>query len=269
MLTLFRQNALTAAMADNNLARELRSLSWAAWRQAGAIAALGVAAFSAVAIGEPRMLDKAIFASVVWTLLCVAGQSTHVKSTARSRSVASGLQGETYVCKTLLDISPDYVVRNQVLLPNTRSRTGHTEVDFILVGKKALYLVETKNNAGTIQASEDGREWVVEAASGKHSMRNPVSQVRIQHKVLQQRLTERGITVIVQPSVAFSSPLANLMGDVELSVPVFMYPLSSLQSRITAYERKLGAFPDIDQAHLLATLDELHAEAKRVSKPIR
>ena len=100
------------------------------------------------------------------------------------------------------------------------------------------------------------------------TMRNPVRQVQIQAKVLRERLVEKGLALIVQPTVAFSNPAVEVVEREPLSVPVFVYPLQNLVKRIRAYEEKLANWPDLDMDLVKSTVEELHAEALRVSKPI-
>jgi hypothetical protein len=263
-----------AAMKTNNLAIELKQIErW--WLRRGALMAI---AGSTVAIGlgiaYDGMMDKALFAAAVWSGLCLHGELTKGTQLGRYRKVASGLSGETFIYKVLEGVDSRFTVRNQVLLPNSRSRTGHTEADFILIGRKALYLVETKNNAGRIEVSEEAPEWPLtvtlpDGTKRASSMRNPVRQVKVQAKVLRQRLAEKGLHPIIQPTVAFSNPDAQLVEHESPSVPVFTRPMDDLVARIRAYEEKLADWPDLDMAQMNAVLDDLHAEALRVAKPFR
>lgn len=262
------RSAFAAAMAENNLAKELFNLRWSAMRSGLIVSACGTAALLGWAAFEPGLFEEALFASAVWTGMSLLGHTTGTTRRGRYRKVASGLEGEAFVFQVLSTI-PGAIVRNQVLLPNERSRTGHTEADFILIGKKALYLVETKNNAGTIVASEKEDRWPVRTPGGKVvDMRNPVRQVNIQAKVLRDRLAEKGLTPLIQPTVGFSNRRAALKVKGQTSVPVFTYPLDSLTRRVMDYETRLAHKPDLDQDLLQQVLNDLHAEALRVAKPI-
>lgn len=266
-------NAVRAAMKLNNLAQEIKQIERWWFRRSVIMAATGSTVVLGLGIGF-GVMDKAAFAAAVWTSLCLVGESGKASQQAKYRKLASGLAGESFVCSVLAGIDPRFTVRNQVLLPNPRSRTGHTEADFVLIGQKALYLVETKNNSGEIEISEKDREWqvIVTLADGTrltNSMRNPVRQVKVQARVLRQRLAEKGLRPIIQPTVAFSNTDARLIERESPSVPVFSGRLDDLVDRIRAYETKLAAYPDIDIKQMNAVLDELHAEALRGAKPFR
>lgn len=260
-------------MKFNNLAQEIKQIERWWFRRSVIMAATGSTVALGLGVGF-GVMEKGVFAAAAWAALCLVGESGKASQHGKFRKLASGLAGETFVCSVLTGIDPRFTVRNQVLLPNSRSRTGHTEADFILVGQKALYLVETKNNAGQIEIREKDREWPVtlmqaDGTKLKNSMRNPVRQVKVQARVLRQRLAEKGLHPIIQPTVAFSNADAQLIEHEAPSVPVFSGCLDELVDRIRAYEAKLAAHPDINIVQMNKVLDDLHAEALRCAKPFR
>lgn len=262
-----------AAMKANNLALEMKRIERRWFQRAVVVAAAGSTAALSLGVAFD-MMDKAAFAAAVWSTLCLFGESGKAARQEKYLKLASGLAGETLIYQLLSGVDPRFTVRNQVLLPNPRSRTGHTEADFILVGQKALYLVETKNNAGEIEVYEKAREWPVtttlsDGTKRTSSMRNPVRQVRVQARVLRQRLAEKGLHPIIQPTVAFSNAGAQLTEREAPSVPVFYGCLDDLVDRIRIYEGKLAERQNIDMAKMNAVLDELHAESVRVAKPFK
>jgi len=261
--------AYAAAMAGNNLAKERKQILKSGARRGLFMAAAGNCFFLWWLITGNHPAD-ALFCMASWTLICLFGQVLEATYRPKFVRLTSGLDGESRVFKLLASLSDEYIVLNQVLLPNARSRTGHTEADFVLIGKKALYLVETKNNASTIKVTENGHEWDVTTPNGDATtMRNPVRQVKIQAKVLAERLAEKGIEPIIQPTVAFSSPVANLVRMEDTSVPVFTYPLKDLAERIVSYEEeKLANYPMLDQEMVKGVLDELQKQALRAAEEI-
>ena len=152
----FREKKAKGAMSSNSLAVEINSIHRAGLIRGAWMAGIGCATILLVgiALDTPSILPHLIYSALLWTALCLGGQLIEAASTAKYRKLASGLAGEEGVYKLLAGIDSGFHVLNGVLLPNSRSRTGHTEADFVLIGKKALYLVETKNNSGRIEAVE-------------------------------------------------------------------------------------------------------------------
>lgn len=263
----------SAKMRENGLARELKQIRRSYLRRGAGMAAVGSLIFICIGASADGFMRMGLFAAAAWCWFCLKGALMEVTRQRKYRQVASGLSGENKVFQVLAGIDPHFIVCNQVLLPNPHSRTGHTEADFVVIGRKALYLVETKNNEGQITAIENASNWPITVALRDGSerfrtMRNPVRQVKIQEKVLRQRLAEKGHNPIIQPTVAFSNPDADIYEQGEISVPIFTYPLANLASRIKAYEERLSSWPDIDREKIKASLDALHEEALRVSRVI-
>ncbi|NLC20700.1 MAG: NERD domain-containing protein [Halomonadaceae bacterium] len=257
------------AMKDNDLSKE-REAYFARERRTTANLILGGWAVSAITYAlNPGLAEVTSINAITWPLICLFFRYFDVRSSGRVKAVTSGLKGESYVHSLLSRISRDMVVINQVFLPNDKSRTGHTELDFILIGRKALYVVETKNNSGRIKASEHDREWdVVHPSKKRYRMRNPVKQVLIQKAVLKRCLRKHGMgNVIIQPVVAFSSPNAKVHGADGVTVPIFTRPMNDLIQRIINYERALHSRPHLDHGALQKVLAQLAEEAKRNAKP--
>lgn len=169
--------------------------------------------------------------------------------------LASGLQGEEAVLDRLLGLPDDYILFNQVFVPNPGSRTGTTEIDLAVVGPTGLFTIEVKNNKGTIRGGpERARTWKVEKV-GKNGglytseMRNPVRQAKFQADALHGWLKDQGIRVWVQPMVVLSNPEAKWIPTEHYFVPV-VGPGKSMLPVIAPY----GVNPitpnlDADQIH--------------------
>ena len=65
-----------------------------------------------------------------------------------------GRKGESAVTKTLKSLPDDYVVLNDIVLPD---RKGN--VDHVLIGPNGVFVIETKNYSGFIKCEED--DWFV------------------------------------------------------------------------------------------------------------
>lgn len=66
-------------------------------------------------------------------------------------------------CKTLSDI----------MLPNTKSKSGYSQIDHIIISPYTIFVIETKNYAGTIYGDIKRPKWSV---NGKFPMMNPFHQ---------------------------------------------------------------------------------------------
>lgn len=254
------------AMAHNSLALELLARDRRALRRGGAIALGGGVVVLVVMLLAPSLRLHVLWALPLWVCICLFGEQMVEAGKASYQAVASGLEGEVYTAHRILEMNPDFQLLNEVLLPNSRSRTGHTECDFVVLGRKAVYLVEVKNNQGTIFVDEDASDWVVRQGKCQHSMRNPIKQVAIQQNRLVNLLKKRGLAPIVQPMVAFSNRQVRFEGQKKTRVPIFTNPLRHMEDRILRYEESLRDRPDLDHEALRGTLLALHREALEGAK---
>lgn len=128
-----------------------------------------------------------------------------------------------------------------MLVPNKGSRTGNTEVDFVVVGPNGVFIIEVKNNNSQIVGSEEELEWVVHKVGRKGtpytaSMRNPVKQVKSQICALNNFTKERGYKVWIEGVVFFSNPNSSLAFKGKPSVPILQY--SGLTDYILSHKPK-------------------------------
>jgi Nuclease-related domain len=75
--------------------------------------------------------------------------------------IAAGAQGEDIALSILKPLPDQFVIFNQMDIPNDKSGTGVNEADFIVVGPSAIFVVEIKNNSGTILCDESAKNWNV------------------------------------------------------------------------------------------------------------
>jgi hypothetical protein len=62
---------------------------------------------------------------------------------------------------------------SDVLLTNSKSKSGYSQIDHIILSPYAIFVIETKNYAGTIYGNRDRAKWSV---NGKFLMNNPFNQ---------------------------------------------------------------------------------------------
>ena len=107
--------------------------------------------------------------------------------------IISGAEGETQVLKKLKELDNDFVLFNRMILPDEKTTIGIRELDFIAISKKAIYIIEVKNNRGYVVVENMADRWHVEKKSQNNKIyskmiKNPIRQTFAQKKVLQTYL---------------------------------------------------------------------------------
>jgi Nuclease-related domain len=62
---------------------------------------------------------------------------------------------------------------SDLLLPNPKAKTGYSQIDHVIFSPYGIFVVETKNYAGTISGDRRDSQWTV---NGKFKMVNPFNQ---------------------------------------------------------------------------------------------
>lgn len=62
---------------------------------------------------------------------------------------------------------------SDLMLPNAKSKSGYSQIDHIILSPHAIFVIETKNYAGTIYGDFERQKWSV---NGKFPMMNPFHQ---------------------------------------------------------------------------------------------
>lgn len=123
----------------------------------------------------------------------------------------AGAEGEESALKTLSELDDSYTIFNQVRIPCPKSKTGYREADFIICGPNGIFIVEVKNNKGTIVGTEADLKWEVRKIGQRGTpysdyMRNPIRQVTSQIFPLKEYLASRGINAWINGVVLFTNP---------------------------------------------------------------
>ncbi|WP_307206337.1 nuclease-related domain-containing protein [Paenibacillus harenae] len=50
---------------------------------------------------------------------------------------------------------------NDLLIPNSKSRTGYSQIDHLIVTLYGIFVIETKNYNGEIKGAREDRNWSV------------------------------------------------------------------------------------------------------------
>lgn len=123
-----------------------------------------------------------------------------------------GIEGELRALKFLRQLGDDFALLNRVIISDATLPNGERELDFVVIGPNALFLVEVKNTAGLIHVQPDSATWPVARRGGCgssprwHSMSSPLFQVRAQADALNRLLLSHGLNVDIQPIICFARP---------------------------------------------------------------
>ncbi|CAI9393729.1 NERD domain-containing protein [Niallia sp. Sow4_A1] len=85
-----------------------------------------------------------------------------------------GFIGEMRVNKLLSKLEFPYKQWRDLYVPN--SKRGMSQIDHVLFGKNALFIIETKNYQGWIYGSENSQTWTQAIYKKKHKFKNPIWQ---------------------------------------------------------------------------------------------
>lgn len=173
-------------------------------------------------IGMPIVTILCLVFPGIWWWFCTVFLIIFLNSGSIKRA---GAQGEDSTLKILSSLPDSYTVLNQVNVPNKESRTGNTELDFIVVGPNGIFVIEVKNNNSKIMGTENDREWLVHKVGRKGtayttSMRNPIKQLKRQIWALGNFTKERGHKAWIEGIVFLSNPNSSLEFTGEPSVPI-------------------------------------------------
>jgi hypothetical protein len=97
--------------------------------------------------GIPLVLLATVIKPVcipLWVLIWLAIYQSAKKS--GSAIMQAGAAGEDHALTHLSRLSDEYTVFNQICLPDSKSRTGYREADFVVVGPNGVVIIENKCN---------------------------------------------------------------------------------------------------------------------------
>lgn len=104
-------------------------------------------------------------------------QAVHNAPTSKSKlKVAAtriGELGEHKINIQLDQLPKECKSLSDLMLPNSKSRTGYTQIDHIVISPYCLFVIETKNYNGEIKGGRTDQQWSV---SNRYKMYNPLKQ---------------------------------------------------------------------------------------------
>lgn len=106
--------------------------------------------------------------------------------TNRSDEELAAVKGE--ICEQQIDVQlaqlpKEYRYVNDVMIKNSKSKSGYSQIDHVVLTAYGIFVIETKNYQGTIYGGKDRKTWLV---NGKFKFMNPFNQNNGQIKALSQ-----------------------------------------------------------------------------------
>lgn len=127
----------------------------------------------------------------------------------------SGVNGEKEVYNILKKLPNGFTVISNPVIEN---RGKYNELDFAVIGKDALFIIEAKNYRGTLKGKASDRELTqIKLGSGgkiyEKTVKNPISQSDMQCKRMKTLLYDLGFSYTVFPILFFADETIKLNID--------------------------------------------------------
>jgi hypothetical protein len=95
------------------------------------------------------------------------------KPRKKVESTRIGELGEYKINIQLDQLPKDCKYLSDLLVPNSKSRTGYSQIDHLVISPYGLFVIETKNYSGEIKGKRDDKNWLV---NNRFKMFNPLRQ---------------------------------------------------------------------------------------------
>jgi hypothetical protein len=95
------------------------------------------------------------------------------KSLKKVESIRIGELGEYKINIQLDQLPKDCKYLSDLLVPNSKSRTGYSQIDHLVISPYGLFVIETKNYSGEIKGKRNDNNWLV---NNRFKMFNPLRQ---------------------------------------------------------------------------------------------
>jgi hypothetical protein len=137
----------------------------------------------------------------------------------------AGVRGENATLKILKKLPKDFtVITNPVIL----NRGIKMELDFLVIGKNSVFIVETKNHRGILSGKTSNAEWhqVKHSKNGKvyeKDISNPIKQSFRQCRRMEELFRDFDITATVYSVLFFvdSRTELKILDDAQMNVAIF------------------------------------------------
>ena len=201
-------------------------------------------------LGKPALL----YGSLGALLLCMALGGAMWK---KANIYAAGVRGE-YTLLHILEALPDswHLFSNVKLTWKDQT----CEMDMVAVGPTGVFVIENKNQKGTVWASPESRNWNRQKNDRRDSFYSPVRQVKTHIYVLANVLRSQGLGTYVEGAVFFSHPQAEVKGAEKFSdIPVFCLNAQGDKALLSHLKNRPKALPPAQLQKICNIMDGSHS----------
>lgn len=150
--------------------------------------------------------EALLFVGVVLLACCLFFLILIIRYTIRIDILRSGESGENYAANYLSRLPDNYLVFQNVPLQHDGRKT---ELDFLVMSRDGVFIVEVKNHTGYISGDAKDKYWEQDKISSSgnpyfNEMKNPLKQLGFQIFLLSQKLKAHGVKVWVDGLVFMS-----------------------------------------------------------------
>jgi hypothetical protein len=110
------------------------------------------------------------------------------KRTNEQIATRKGELGEYKIDIQLDQLPKDYRHLSDLLIPNSKAKSGYSQIDHVVITPYTIFVIETKNYQGTIYGGKNRNTWLV---NGKFKMMNPFVQNYGHMKALSSLIDEK------------------------------------------------------------------------------
>lgn len=166
-------------------------------------------------------------------------------------SLKYGVQGEKKALKILSRLSDDFTVIPDL---NVQSESGSSQLDFLVIHPKGVWIVENKNMNGTIVGDEMANQWIQKKVGEggtqyEKAFYSPMKQVKTHVFRMKQYLQEHKIGNLpwIQGVVFFSNPKAIINVESTEKHPIFHYEDELIEYLINQSETNRNNSVDVQR----------------------
>lgn len=156
----------------------------------------------------------------------------------------------------ILESIPESKVLNDIML---KTESGTTQIDHLLIHKKGIFVIETKNFDGWIFGSERDKYWVQTIFNKKSKFYNPIRQNYGHIKAIEKYLPENRLDVL-KSIILFNDQCE--FKKMEVKIPVLK--VSNLLKYINDLETEITLTnADIDYFYMILNKNNIIDEEER------
>lgn len=107
------------------------------------------------------------------SIVATTTNTTQSNKDSEHRGIRKGELGEYKIDIQLDQFPKNYKHISDLMIKNTYSSTGYSQIDHMIITPYGIFVIETKNYQGTIYGGKDRKTWLV---NGKFKMMSPLVQ---------------------------------------------------------------------------------------------